>query len=266
MKMKVGFVSFVIVALLALSSLVACAPATPPTPPPPAPAAFKITKLLITPIEAKPGENVTITAEVTNTGGSEGSYTVELKVNQVAVARQTVTILAGLSKAVTFTIARDAIGTYQVTVNSISKEFVVKPGVIRIEETDPAFVYSPGWKSEQNTGASGGSWVMTGYGIYGYTDIKVEISFKGTGVSLVHAVGPWGGMALLKIDGKDYPSIDMYAPIIEKKITSIATDLADAYHILTIRPSKDSNPAVSLPPGGPPIPIIVIDAIDIIVP
>ncbi len=95
---------------------------------------------------------------------------------------------------------------------------------------------------------------------------KVDIKFKGTGGSLVHVVAPFGGIADIKIDGKDYPRIDMYAPTIQFKTTSIGTDLTYSDHVLTISPSYDNNPAASVPPGGPAKPIIVVDAIDIIVP
>jgi hypothetical protein len=100
----------------------------------------------------------------------------------------------------------------------------------------------------------------------GYQNQKVDIKFKGTGISIVHLVAPSGGIANIKIDGKDYPRIDMYAPTLQLKTTSIATDLTNSDHVLTISPSPDSNPAVSLPAGGPTKPVIVIDAIDIIVP
>ena len=143
---------------------------------------------------------------------------------------------------------------------------VEKPKVVRIEESSPAFVYTPGWKSEQNEGASGGSWTMTHLGAYGYDSQKVDVKFKGTGVSLVYLVGSFGGIADIKIDEKDYPSIDMYAPANALKVTSIATDLTNTDHILTISPSKDSNPSVSLPSGGPTKPVICVDAIDVIVP
>lgn len=151
-------------------------------------------------------------------------------------------------------------------VASVSVTPPLVPKVVRIEETDPAFVYTPGWISEQNPGASGGSWTVTSRGAYGYTDIKVDIEFSGTGISLVHLVAPFGGIADIKIDGEDYPSVDMYAPSTDLRITTIATDLTNSDHILTISPSQDSNPAVSLPEGGPSQPVILIDAVEVTVP
>lgn len=242
----------------------ACAPEA--TQPPPAPAAFKINKLTVDPGEVKVGEQVTVTAEVNNTGGAEGSYTVELKINDATEKKETVSVPPKSSSMMTFVISRDNVGTYKISVDGLTEELIVKAKTIRIEDTDPAFVYSPGWKTEQNEGASSGSWTMTHLGAYGYADQKVDVKFKGTGVSLVYLVGHFGGIADIKIGGKDYPRIDMYAPTTELKVTSIATDLTNTDHILTISPSKDSNPSASLPSGGPTKPMICIDAIDVIAP
>lgn len=162
--------------------------------------------------------------------------------------------------------AIDKSGNENTRVASVSATPPLALKVIRIEETDSAFVYTPGWISEQNPGASGGSWTVTSRGAYGYTDIKVDIEFSGTGISLVHLVAPFGGIADIKIDGKDYPSVDMYAPRLELRITTIATDLTNSDHILTISPSENSNPAVSLPEGGPSQPVILIDAVEVTVP
>lgn len=97
----------------------------PVTPPPPAPAAFQITKLSIDPAEVKPGDKVTITAEVINTGGTGGSYTVELKINGATEATQEVTLAAGASQVVSFTLSKDTPGTYKVTLGVLAGDFVV---------------------------------------------------------------------------------------------------------------------------------------------
>ncbi len=93
-----------------------------PLPPPvpaviPAPASFAISNLSVTPSEVKPAEQVTISVVITNTGGSEGSYTVILKVNDAEEARKEVTLGTGKSKTVIFTIAKDTERSYSVDVN-----------------------------------------------------------------------------------------------------------------------------------------------------
>lgn len=144
-----------------------------------------------------------------------------------------------------------------------------KPKVIRIEEDDPAFVYSGFWIPEENPGASGGSWMITAYGVLGFEPSKVDIKFSGTGISLLHMVLPAGGIAEITIDGVDYPSIDTYASYTGPKKTTIATDLTNSEHTLTITPSENHNPAVPPLPmeeGGPDRPIIIIDAVEVTVP
>ncbi|UCH51931.1 MAG: hypothetical protein JSV54_04085 [Chloroflexota bacterium] len=139
----------------------------------------------------------------------------------------------------------------------------------RVEETDPSFKFDEGWRKDKDERASGGSWAMTFRGYGGIAVPTVDIKFKGTGISLVHVTAPFCGITDIKIDGKDYPSIDSYAANPQNKITSIATDLTYDDHILTISPSGGSNPAADVTSAGPeppPTPIIYVDAVEIIVP
>jgi len=94
-------------------------------PPPPAPAAFQVAELAISPDEVTPREKVTITAKVTNTGGTEGSYTAELKINDVTEATSKVTVAAGASQLLSFVVSKDTPGTYRVTWGELTGEFVV---------------------------------------------------------------------------------------------------------------------------------------------
>jgi hypothetical protein len=140
---------------------------------------------------------------------------------------------------------------------------------ISIEETDPSFEFSDGWRKEKDERASGGSWAITFRGYAGVGLPTVDIKFRGTGISLVHVIAPFCGIADIKIDGKDYPSIDAYAANPQNATTSIATDLTYDDHIMTISPSWKSNPAAdatTAEPPCPPTPIIYVDAVEIIVP
>jgi len=95
-------------------------------PPPPAPAAFTLSLLSISPTEVNIGETVTITTSVANTGDTEGTYTITLKINEVKEADKSVTIAAGSSQNVTFVVSRNVAGSYSVDVNGISGSFTVK--------------------------------------------------------------------------------------------------------------------------------------------
>ncbi len=86
---------------------------------------LKVGELSVTPAQIKPGEEVTITVSVANTGGTEGSYPAKLKINGEQEASKNITVAAGSSQTVTFTTTRQAIGDYTVEVNGLSGTFAV---------------------------------------------------------------------------------------------------------------------------------------------
>ena len=88
-------------------------------------AAFQLGKLWIGPSQVEPGQEVTITVKVANIGGSEGTYTAELKINGKTEESKTIILPPGASKLVTFVVIRDIPGTYQVSINNLSGEFMV---------------------------------------------------------------------------------------------------------------------------------------------
>jgi PKD repeat protein len=69
------------------------------------------------------GETVTITANVANDGGQGDTYTVDLKLNGETVDTKTVTLGAGQSKQVSFTVSELDYGQYEVEVAGLSGEF-----------------------------------------------------------------------------------------------------------------------------------------------
>ncbi len=98
----------------------------PPLPPVvPKPAAFEVSQLSIAPAEVKIGEVVTISAMVSNIGEVEGSYEAVLKVDGVPVATEAVTLGAGESTKVVFSVTKDVAATYQVEVDGQYGEFTV---------------------------------------------------------------------------------------------------------------------------------------------
>jgi len=108
-------------------TIIAKAPVPLPSPPPvPTPAAFSVSNLTVQPAEVQPKAAATISVLVANTGGTEGSHTVVLKINGVVEATKEVTVNAGLSKEVIFTTSKDIAGTYLVEVDGLSGSFIVK--------------------------------------------------------------------------------------------------------------------------------------------
>jgi len=100
---------------------------------PPSPAHFVPSGLSIEPIVekvwehvtfvTKTGESVTITANVANDGGQEGTYTVELKLDGETVDTEVVTLGAGQSQWVSFTLSGMDYGQHEVEVAGLSDEF-----------------------------------------------------------------------------------------------------------------------------------------------
>ena len=108
-----------------------------PPEPMPKPAAFSISSLIISPNEVAPGESITISVSVTNTGDLVGSYKVILKIDGVVEATKEIKVNADASQEITFTTKQDLAGTYSVDVNGLSGTFVVR------EEAPPAPPPSP---------------------------------------------------------------------------------------------------------------------------
>jgi hypothetical protein len=78
---------------------------------------------------AATGEDVTITADVANDGGQEGTYTVELRINGETVDTTEVTLGAGQSQQVSFTLSGMDYGQYEVEVAELSGEFSVSQSI-----------------------------------------------------------------------------------------------------------------------------------------
>jgi len=89
------------------------------------PAAFTLSPLDISPTKVAPGEKVNISTLVANTGGMEGSYTVVLTINGVKEAEGSVTIAAGSSQGVSFSVTKEEGGIYRVIVDGLSGSFTV---------------------------------------------------------------------------------------------------------------------------------------------
>ena len=96
---------------------------------PPEPAVFSVSSLSVLPAEVEPDETVTITVLVANAGGESGSYTVVLKIDGVKEAEETVTIAAGESQDVSFSVTKEEAGSYTVAVDGLSGSFTVVPVV-----------------------------------------------------------------------------------------------------------------------------------------
>jgi hypothetical protein len=91
----------------------------------PVSAEFELSELVINPARAEAGEPVTIAVTVQNTGQLEGSYTLTLEIDGEVEQSQAITLAAGESRQVSFTVIKDEPGTYTITLDSLTGEFTV---------------------------------------------------------------------------------------------------------------------------------------------
>jgi hypothetical protein len=92
----------------------------------PSPPDFHLSELEIKPGEVNVCENAVITAKLANTGGSQGSYTAELKIDGITNQTEKLIISAGTDYMLVFKISKGLPGTYKVALGDLSGQFTVK--------------------------------------------------------------------------------------------------------------------------------------------
>jgi hypothetical protein len=90
------------------------------------PASFTVTDLSVTPVEVHPGEEVSISTVVTNTGSLTGNHEINLVVDDTIAGTREVTLDGGDSELVTFSLTADTVGEHVVAVGELQKTFTVK--------------------------------------------------------------------------------------------------------------------------------------------
>ena len=129
------------------------------------PAAFSLSDLVIEPSSAAPGEQVAVSASITNTGGCAGSHWVVLKINGNTEDTRNVTLGAGESGDIIFNVSMADTGDYDVAIEDLSGSFeVFEPADFSISmvKVEPSIVW-PGEEvtisvSLHNKGGSEGSY------------------------------------------------------------------------------------------------------------
>lgn len=95
---------------------------------------FEITSLNITPPEVTVGKIVNITAEVRNTGASDGTCTTILNVDDVEVERKDITVAAGTIETVTFSLIKDAPGAYKIGIKILGENGEELDSILTVKE------------------------------------------------------------------------------------------------------------------------------------
>ena len=94
------------------------------------PAKFEVSSLQIKPNQITVGEATTISATVTNVGGSNGIYNVVLSVDTVRTDAKSVELAPGASKTMTFSLPQDTAGTYDIEIGDATGKLTVKPKMV----------------------------------------------------------------------------------------------------------------------------------------
>jgi hypothetical protein len=127
-------------------------------------AEFAVTNLVINPTSAYTGDEVEVSATVTNSGGASGNYTATLTVGGAAAGSQTVEIAAGASTTVSFDYTPTSTGTLTVTIGAASGSLSVTPPVGGYWEIDYKIVE--------------GSYLVLNFSPAGITPKKKTITFN----------------------------------------------------------------------------------------
>ncbi|MBA7504183.1 hypothetical protein ES706_02808 [subsurface metagenome] len=91
----------------------------------PSPAEFAITSFTVAPKEVIPGEGVTVTASVENTGGAEGVYHAVLIVDGVETEAKSVTLAPGEGEIMSFRVAKNVPGIHKIELGQLADTFKV---------------------------------------------------------------------------------------------------------------------------------------------
>ena len=105
------------------------------------PAGFAMSNLVISPIHAIAGQEVSIMCDVTNTGEVDGSCPVNLMVDGVQVDSKEVTVAAGTTQTVAFSLVEDIGGTYYMAIGNLTNAFVVSEGLLPTLYVGDQWVY-----------------------------------------------------------------------------------------------------------------------------
>jgi len=102
------------------------------------PAVLKLSDLKLNMEQANPGEEVIVTAIVSNTGGSPGTYVAELKINDTVEQADKVILPPGVKYNLAFKIVKNDSGIYKVAIDDLTAQFTVPEPIQTIQLMEPS--------------------------------------------------------------------------------------------------------------------------------
>jgi len=109
--------------VITITLQVACTSAAPS-------ARFEVTSLDIKPTEISVGETTSISARVSNIGGTGGVYYATLSLDGEKISTRDINLEPGSTKTVTFSLSRDKAGSYEIAVGKRSATLTVKSKLV----------------------------------------------------------------------------------------------------------------------------------------
>ena len=103
----------------------------------PLPPVLKLSDLKLNMEVANPGEEVVVTALLSNTGGSQGDYIADLKINGAAEQSEKLILPPGVNYNLAFRIIKNDPGTYTVSIGDLTSKFIVHEPITTIQLTAP---------------------------------------------------------------------------------------------------------------------------------
>lgn len=101
------------------------------------PPVFQLSDLKLNMEVANPGEEVVVTALLSNTGGSQGNYVAEMKVNDIAEQSEKLILPPGVNYNLAFKVIKNEPGTYTVSIGDLTGKFIVQEPIETMQLTAP---------------------------------------------------------------------------------------------------------------------------------
>jgi len=97
---------------------------------------FEVSNLTINPSQVKQGEAVTITAQVTNSGGMSGSHKLALRINGRVIATKEVKLEPGASNVLGFNVTETMPGDYLVEIDGLNGVFSIPAAAFNVTDLE----------------------------------------------------------------------------------------------------------------------------------
>ena len=96
-------------------------------------ATFNLGELMISPVEAREGERVSISFRVSNVGNTHGIYKAKLRINGVEIGNLDIDLASGETELATFAVAETVAGEYKVEVDGLEEVLLfLQPGLVLV--------------------------------------------------------------------------------------------------------------------------------------